>query len=875
MGVDLGLAYVKVSMARPGKGLALVHNEQAKRKTPAAVGFTEDGERLFGDAAVAYAGKAPARVVLDGRNLIGQCRADPENDSRRCLPESVAVTGAGDFTGEHVIAMHLAMARRQATTALDGMVVKDVVVSVPAWFDHHDRQSVVDAAKVIGLNCLAVVNANTAAAVKYATDGKAKPVDSAKVKGTGKAARTQTVMFYDLGASGATASIAQIVTEAKTGTATSVKMLGHEWEKDVGGRSFDAVILGQLADDFDNQRGADATPTRELPRVMMRLRKEAQRVREILSANTETMAAVPSLHDDIDFKSVVTRVAFEKGAGDSFARAVTPVKRVLEATGLTVDDLDAVVPFGGASRTPRVQELLISELGIASLNKSINSDEAAVFGNAFIAASLSSTFRVRNMDIEDVYGRGISAEVERDSSSGGLFSSGKAKTEPQKVVIFKADGSKMPSKKTLSFKREDDFAINIYVDEGKPGMGRYPERTLYSRAKISGAAKVLKKLKDPSNKKGLTPQISLTVTMDRSGFVKISSAESAVEEVVEVEREVPVKEKGKDKAKASESSDAKDRDPESSAPSDTEGKDDEPKEKQEKEEKPEMKIVKSKQTLVHRQTLTVTSEKVSNSLDGSQMSEQDIVSSTKVLKELEAADLDRQERADALNELESFILEVRSSVRSVEEDEPLFAVTTEEDRTSFVTTLDEAEDWLYSEDAKQTKNLKVKLLGLKKIHLAMKFRADQLEKRPAAWKSLGDALIEAPSVVGGLRKLHEAAGTKDTATFDEFDTLLADTTKWMTEKITAQDKLALTDTPAVTADEVNKKGKVLSTKLRTIMNMKHPTPPEASTVPPTKDDDSANETATTEENHDSIPEVEKQSKADHAADGEVSGHDEL
>jgi hypoxia up-regulated 1 len=865
MGVDLGLSYVKVSVARPGKGLELVTNEQAKRKTPAAVGFTEDGERLFGDAAIAYSGKAPDRVVLDGRNLIGQCAAEAGKDSLRCPRKVVTVGGTGDFSGEHVVAMQLAMARRQASAALDGASVKDVVVSVPAWFDHHDRAAVADSARVIGLNCLAIVNANTAAAVKYALDGKGR-ADERAAKGRGKAARTQTVMFYDLGAGSATASIAQIVTDSKTGAASSVKMLGHEWERDVGGRAFDQVVLERLADDFDAQRGAGATPARELPRVIMRLRKEAQRVREILSANTKTVVNVPSLHDDIDFRTTARRADFESGAAESFARAVGPARKVLDATGLSVDDLDAVVPFGGASRTPRVQELLCEALGIASLNKSINSDEAAVMGTAFFAASLSSTFRVRKMDIEDVYGRAVSAEVERDRASGGMFSSSKAKPEPQKVVIFRGDVAKMPSKKTLSFKREGDFSIDVYVDADKAGAGRYPGRTLYSRAKISGVAKVLSKLKDPSNGKALVPQISLTVLMDISGFVRIGTAESAVDEVVEVEREVPVKDEKKDKANKTSKADK-------SEPTGGKGKDKREgeggaegspdgaaeaspdvddggatgrSEEKKGEEKPKTRTEKSKQTLVHRQTLTVTYEVASNSLLGVQMEAKELDASRKLLKDLEAADLDRQQRADALNALEGFVLEVRSSVRSAEEGEPLFTSTTAEERDSFVATLDTTEDWMYTDEAKVTKNLEGRLDELRIVHGAMKLRAEEVERRPAAVEQLRELMKTSVEQMTVLRDLHEKSGTKRSATFDEFDTLVADTEKWLTRKEAEQRLLAATATPAFLSSEVDDKLKLVVRKVQAAMRLKLPPPPpppaseESATL--AADDDATNET---------------------------------
>lgn len=867
MGVDLGLSYVKVSVARPGKGLELVTNEQAKRKTPAAVGFTDDGERLFGDAAVAYSGKAPARVILDGRNLIGKCASESEDGGLQCPREVVTVSDSGKFTGEEIVAMLLGMARRQAAASLDA-VVKDVVVTVPAWFDHRDRTAVTDAAKVIGLNCLAVVNANTAAAVKYALDGKGKVEDK---KGTGKAARTQTVMFYDLGAGSATASIAQIVTDSKTGSASSVKMLGHEWELDVGGRAFDEVILSKMADDFDAQRGAGATPARELPRVMMRLRKEAQRIREILSANTETVAAVPSLYDDVDFRTSVTRSDFEEGAAEAFTRAVSPVKRVLQSTGLSVDDLDAVVPFGGASRTPRVQELLRKELGIAALNKSINSDEAAVMGTAFIAASMSSTFRVRKMDIEDVYGRSVSAEVERGEKSNGLFSSGKAKPEAQKVVVFKGDSAKLPAKKTLSFKRESDFAIDIFVDEHASSGSRFSGRTLYARAKISGVAKVLKKVKDTKLSKSLVPQISLTLLMDRSGFIRFGPAESAVDEVIEIEKEVPIEskrgkkdqEKGADTVRDSGDQDA---DPNSEVENVSDAKD-------EKSEtvQPKTRIEKSKQTVVHRQTLTVKFEQLPGALRDVQMNGEELKTSRKVLSDLEATDNDRQERADALNTLEGFVLEVRSTIRSAEEGEPLYEVTSSEQRDEFVQALDAAEDWMYTDEAKVTANLRSKTRSLHATYDSMKLRSDELLARPEATKNLQELLSSSKEKLSTFREKH-ANGGKNLATLEELETLINGASAWLDDSLEKQKNLALSAEPAFLSSEVDLKIKSITRKLLIASNLKVPDPVETDTA--------SNETASAEPSESlkdggdqAVPEVGS-STADITADS-GAGHDEL
>lgn len=881
MGVDLGLGYIKVAVARPGKGLELVTNEQAKRKTPAAVGFTDEGERLFGDAAVAYAAKAPTRAILDGRSLIGEC-ADAQSSplcERKTL--TLADGAVGPFTGEEVIAMLLAMARRQASAFLGGAVVKDVAVTVPAWYDERQRQAVADAARVIGLNCLGVVNANTAAAIKYALDGKARPTEDviAAEKAKDKKKRSpktvmQRVLFYDIGAGSASASIAEVTSDVKTGLATAVKMLVHTWEKGIGGRVLDSVVVDRLADAFDKQRGAGATPTRELPRAMMRLRKEAQRVREVLSANTDTMVSVPSLHDDLDLRTTLNRADFEKDAKSMLSLVGGPVRSALSEAKLSAKDLDAVVPFGGASRTPRVQEELRNVLGVESLNKSINTDEAAVMGSVFFAASMSSTFRVRKLEFEDVYTRSITAEIEKESSSGGLFS-GTGKAAVQKVEIFSDGVAKMPSKKTLSLNRNKDFDLTMYLGLDSTGKYRFPERTLYSKIQVKGVADVLKKLKDPSKAKNLTPRVALTFHVDRSGLIRIGTAESSVDETVVVEREVEIKEEKTNKTKEGNGKGEKEKSEsdDSDTSSDTEKKDtkeagDDAKDKRadeselpssdtkdnaensDKKEKKKTKIEKSTQTIVHRQSLTIKYDD-KEGIMGMQMSGKELEAAKKVLKDLEAADIERVERADALNALEGFILEIRSKVRGVDEEDDIYKVSTEEDREKLVEAFDRGEDWMYTDEARQTANLRKKHFELQKLYEPMETRAKEMAIRPGAFKNLQAGLNLALEKMGELRKLHIERNSKKVGEFDKFTEFCQSAKTWISEQQQAQDKKPPTENPAVTVKDIIAKGMELKKQVEKIINLELPPAPKPS--PETTDkktntsegsDDSANSTST-------------------------------
>ena len=61
-----------------------------------------------------------------------------------------------------------------------------------------------------------------------------------------------------------------------------------------------------MADQF-NKLGKTKTDVKKVDRAMGKLYKEAERVKLVLSANTECYAQVENLLEDIDFKMHVTR----------------------------------------------------------------------------------------------------------------------------------------------------------------------------------------------------------------------------------------------------------------------------------------------------------------------------------------------------------------------------------------------------------------------------------------------------------------------------------------------------------------------------------------------------------------------------------------
>ena len=206
--------------------------------------------------------------------------------------------------------------------------VTDVVVAVPSYFSQFERDAVVDAIEISGLRTLALINDGTAVAINYAM--------------TRTFAAPEYHIIYDAGASGIRATLASFATatDSKTGASgTHISVAGVGYDRNSGGTELDRRMREILIDAFNAKTQRDV---REDKRGMVKLWKEAQRVKAILSANTEAVATIESLAWDIDFKTKVTRSAFESVCTDLKGQFAKPIEDALRNAGLT---LVSVIPF--------------------------------------------------------------------------------------------------------------------------------------------------------------------------------------------------------------------------------------------------------------------------------------------------------------------------------------------------------------------------------------------------------------------------------------------------------------------------------------------------------------------------------------------------
>jgi len=738
---------MKVALVKRNAPLEIVVNTHSKRKTEQMILFDSD-TRFYGADAKSLIGRKPTFTPYSMNMLLGRDESHPVvqdqystynpiepyyNETRAgvCLKVSSSI-----YTPEELVAMVLSHAK-DFTTA-DGVTtqIKDCVLTVPSFYTQHERRAILDAAELADLNVLALIDETTAAGLHFGIDRiEEEPMN---------------VLFYNMGGNSIQVGIIQYHSHEKSKKKVGAfRVLGKGWDSNIGGESFDARIVDFMADEFNavwNKKRNDGVEkdVRDFPRPISKLKLEANKIKQVLSANSEKPIFIDSLHDDTNYQSSLTRSHFEEICHDLILKSTEPIQMALKSANLTLADIDAVELIGGGMRIPKVQEQISGLLGESSLELGmhINSDESMALGAAFHGANVSTAFRVRQVGMTDInpFPIVVSLQEMEIEESSGLFGigGGKKKEEGEasevwskQATIFKANG-KVGVKKTIAFTQEEE--INVAIDY--EDFDQLPAGTPLSieRYNVTGIVKFAKEMED----KGLgKPKVSLQFDLSTSGLASLVKAEAAVEETYTVEEEIEVEDENQDEeasddeekdGEAGESTEASEDTVDAQATTEAEesekAEESEDTEKAEKteeakegseneekvdttEEKDEGKNkTKSKPKKKKMKTITVEKEKkrvhkVTLSVDTYHVgrvqpySVDTLTESRDKLAAFAARDAERIRFEAVKNKYESYIYYINNKL--IDEEEAIEAVSTEEQRDALRQSSKDAEDWMYDE----------------------------------------------------------------------------------------------------------------------------------------------------------------------------------
>jgi molecular chaperone DnaK len=482
VGIDLGTTNSVVAVWEQGK-VTVIPNAEGSRTTPSVVAFTKDGGRLVGQIARRQSVINPENTIYSSKRFIGRKYSEVDAESK-IAPYKVVEGKDGvvrfDIQGklyapQEISSLVLQKLVNDASKYL-GEKVKDVVITVPAYFNDAQRQATKEAGTIAGLNILRIINEPTAASLAYGLDKKG----------------SETVLVFDFG--GGTFDVS--ILDVGEGV---IEVRSTNGDTHLGGDDLDNKIVDWMATEFKNNYGVDLTKDKQ---ALQRLYEAAEKAKCELSSVAETSINLPFITADaqgpkhLDMK--LTRAKFEALVNDLITRLEGPFKQALSDAKLSIRDIDEVVLVGGSTRIPAVQNLVRSLTGGKEPNQTVNPDEVVAVGAAIQAGVLAG--EVKQVVLLDVTPLSLGVET-----MGGVMT---------KII---ERNTTIPARRSEIFSTAEDNqpAVDINVLQGEREMAQ-DNRTL-GNFKLEGIA--------PAPRG--TSQIEVTFDIDANGILNVGAKDKA------------------------------------------------------------------------------------------------------------------------------------------------------------------------------------------------------------------------------------------------------------------------------------------------------------------------------------------------------------
>ncbi|GAB2841999.1 Hsp70 family protein [Lentzea nigeriaca] len=317
-GIDLGTTYSCIARIDQTGRPHVIRNVTGEESTPSVVYFETPYNTVVGKEAKNAALRDPGLVVALIKRDMGKRDVRLDFHGQEYSPEGISAFILRDLV-------------RSAHEA--GEVVRDVVITVPAYFGVAEREATRTAGEIAGLNVVNVVPEPVAAALYY---------------GVLNAGADRTVLVFDLGGGTFDTTVIKLV-------GNDVTVVCTDGDHELGGADWDEKLAGLVCERFMAEHpGSDATESEDFLQDVGLLAEDMKK------ALTSMQRRRQQVHFGGRSALVeITRQEFEQATAELLGRTMDITARTLAlASQRGVTTFDEVLLVGGSTRMPAVAEAL-------------------------------------------------------------------------------------------------------------------------------------------------------------------------------------------------------------------------------------------------------------------------------------------------------------------------------------------------------------------------------------------------------------------------------------------------------------------------------------------------------------------------------------
>ncbi len=488
IGIDLGTTNSAVAVMEVGQP-KILENVEGARTTPSIVAVSKTGERIVGLLAKRQAVTNAKNTVYGIKRFIGHTFDDAGvQKDKAIVPFEVLKSATGgvkvkmndkEYTPEEISAMIIGKLKADAEAKL-GEKITQAVITVPAYFNDAQRQATKDAGQIAGLEVLRIINEPTAAALAYGFD---------------KSRKDEKIVVFDFGGGTFDISVLEVDVDEVGG---DIKVKATDGDSHLGGKDIDQKIINFLADEFKKESGIDL---RTDMLALQRLDEAAEKAKIELSTAMESEVNIPFITSDASGPKhlliKISRAKLEELASEFIDRAMSITKRVMEASGFKISEINEVILVGGQTRMPKMSDKVKEFFG-KDPNKTINPDEVVALGAAIQAGIMSG--EVKDVLLLDVIPLSLGIET-----MGGV-----ATKLVERNTTIPASRSQV-----FSTAADNQTSVEIHIVQGERAMAG--DNKSLGQFILDGI---------PPASRGM-PQIEVMFDLDANGILSVKAKDKA------------------------------------------------------------------------------------------------------------------------------------------------------------------------------------------------------------------------------------------------------------------------------------------------------------------------------------------------------------